>query len=86
MKPKTVIVAAAIFNALAVGVFSVTKSYWIIFASRALVGFFQVVFVIYFPVWIDLCSPPSKQTMWISFFFLAVPVGLVLGYAITMLL
>lgn len=24
--------------------------------------------------------------MWISFFFLAVPVGLVLGYAITMLL
>ena len=40
MKPKTVIVAAAILNALAVGVFSVTKSYWIIFASRALVGFF----------------------------------------------
>lgn len=58
MKPKTVIVAAAILNALAVGVFSVTKSYWTIFASRALVGFFQVVFVIYFPVWIDLCSPP----------------------------
>ena len=84
MKPKTAIVGAAILNSLAVGVFSITKNYWIIFASRALVGFFQVVFVIYFPVWIDLCSPPQKQTIWISFFFLAVPVGLVMGYAITM--
>ena len=84
MKPKTAIVAAAILNALAVGVFSVTKSFWIIFASRVLVGLFQVVFVIYFPVWIDLCSPPQYQTMWISFFFLAVPVGLVLGNAITL--
>jgi len=60
MKPKTAIVMAAILNALAVGVFAITKDFWIIFASRVLVGFFQVVFVIYFPVWIDLCSPPEK--------------------------
>jgi predicted MFS family arabinose efflux permease len=59
-KAKHLIVAAAIFNALAVGVFSITTDYWIIFSSRVLVGFFQVIFVIYFPVWIDLCAPPSK--------------------------
>ena len=83
VKPKTAIVFAAVMNALAVGVFSITKNYWIIFGSRLLVGLFQVVFVIFFPVWIDLCSPPEKQTLWISFFFLAVPIGVVMGYAIT---
>lgn len=60
VKPKTAIVVAAVLNALAVGVFSITKNFWIIFVSRMLVGLFQVVFVIYFPVWIDLCSPPEK--------------------------
>jgi MFS family permease len=40
IKPKTAIVLASIFNALAVGVFSITKIFWLIFASRVLVGFF----------------------------------------------
>jgi len=84
MKAKTALVSASILNAIAVGVFSITKMYWVIFASRVLVGLFQVVFVIFFPVWIDLCSPPSKQAMWISFFFLMVPVAVVVGYGITL--
>jgi predicted MFS family arabinose efflux permease len=82
-KAKHILITAAICNGLSVVVFSFIKIYWVIFASRVLAGFFQVAFVIYFPVWIDLCSPPEKQTMWISFFFLTVPIGIIVGYAIT---
>lgn len=54
---KTLIVWASIFNALSVSVFSLTDLYWALIASRVLAGLSQVVFMIYFPVWIDLCSP-----------------------------
>jgi predicted MFS family arabinose efflux permease len=76
-------VVSAIFNGLFVGAFAFTKNFWILFVTRSFVGFFQVMFVIYFPVWIDLCAPPKSQTMWISFFFLTVPLGIVLGYGLT---
>lgn len=83
IQPKKTIVVSAILNGITVGVFSITKNFWLIFGSRVLVGFFQVMFVIYFPVWIDLCAPPKSQTMWISFFFLTVPIGIIFGYGIT---
>lgn len=83
LNTKLIIVVSAIFNALAVSVFALVTNYWVIFSSRILVGFFQVMFVIYFPVWIDICAPPEKQTMWISFFFLTVPIGIILGYGLT---
>ena len=76
-------VASAILNGVFVGVFAFTKSFWILFVTRAFVGFFQVMFVIYFPVWIDLCAPPKSSTMWISCFFLTVPMGIIVGYGIT---
>jgi hypothetical protein len=53
-------VVSAILNGLFVGVFAFTKNFWILFVTRAFVGFFQVMFVIYFPVWIDLCAPPKS--------------------------
>jgi MFS family permease len=83
LKAKHVLVSAAILNAATVAVFTFIQDYWIVFGSRVAVGFFQVMFVIYFPVWIDQQAPPKSQTMWISFFFLTVPLGLILGYAAT---
>lgn len=83
LKAKHILVTAAIFNALFVGVFTFTQDYWIVFGSRIAVGFFQVMFVIYLPVWIDQQAPQKSQTMWISFFFLTVPLGLILGYVST---
>lgn len=53
-------VISAILNGLFVGAFAFTKNFWILFVTRAFVGFFQVMFVIYFPVWIDLCAPPKS--------------------------
>ena len=43
-------------------------------------------FIIYFPVWIDQCAPPASQTMWISVYFLTVPLGILFGYGSAILL
>ena len=80
MKAKHILVISAVMNGLCCGIFVLVSNYWIVFASRVLVGFFEVMFIIYIPVWIDTHAPPSSQTMWISFFFLTVPLGLILGY------
>ena len=53
MRAKHILVIAAVGNALTVAVFTFVKDYWVIFASRCFVGFFQVMFIIYLPVWID---------------------------------
>jgi predicted MFS family arabinose efflux permease len=79
---KPVVVWASLLNALSVSVFSLTDLYWALIASRVLAGLSQVVFVIYFPVWIDLCSPEKHKTMLISVFYLSVPLGLVMGFAL----
>ena len=55
--PKYVIISAVLLNAAAVSIFSITTSYWTIFASRVGVGMFLSVFIIFFPVWIDSCAP-----------------------------
>lgn len=83
LKAKHILVTAAVLNAAFVAVFTFVTDYWIIFGSRVAVGFFQVMFIIYFPVWIDQQAPPRSQTMWISFFFLTVPIGLIVGYGST---
>jgi predicted MFS family arabinose efflux permease len=82
LNAKTVIVWASLLNALSVGIFSLTDLYWALIASRVLAGLSQVVFVIYFPVWIDLCSPEKHKTMLISVFYLSVPLGLVTGFGL----
>lgn len=82
LNAKTVIVWASLLNALSVGVFSLTDLYWVLIASRVLAGLSQVVFVIYFPVWIDLCTPEKHKTMLISVFYLSVPLGLVTGFGL----
>ncbi len=53
-------VTAAIMNALTVAVFALVENYWVIFASRILVGFSQGVFIIFTPVWIDLHAPKES--------------------------
>ncbi len=76
-------IISAIFYGLLVGSFIFTNNFNILIVTRFFSGFFSVMFVIYFPVWIDLCAPPKSQTMWISFYFLTVPLGLILGFALT---
>ena len=60
LKAKHIVVAAAIINALTVAVFALVENYWVIFASRILVGMSQGVFIIFSPVWIDLHAPKES--------------------------
>lgn len=76
-------IISAIFYGLLVGSFVFTNNFDILIVTRFFSGIFGVIFVIYFPVWIDLCAPPKSQTMWIFIYFLTEPLGVFLGFALT---
>ena len=40
----------------------------------------------YFPVWIDECSPPSRQTLWMALFFITEHMGIIIGYSLAFIL
>lgn len=40
-------------------------------------------FILYFPVWIDLCAPSRLQTLWICFFYLTEDMGMAVGYGMS---
>ena len=60
IEAKKTMVASAILNGLFVSAFAYIKNFWVLLVTRVLVGLFQGMFVIYFPVWIDLCAPPKS--------------------------
>jgi MFS family permease len=80
---KYILIVSAIMNGLFVSVFAFTSDFWIVFGSRVIVGVFEVMFEIYFPVWVDLHAPKKLQTMWISFLIVITPLGLIFGYVVT---
>jgi len=58
LKAKHILVVSAIMNGILVSIFAFINDYWMVFASRVLVGVFEVMFEIYFPVWVDTQAPP----------------------------
>ena len=76
-------ITSAILNGVFVGSFVLISNFYILILTRFFAGFFEVMFIIYFPVWIDLFAPPKSQTMWISLYYLTVPLGLILGFALS---
>jgi len=83
LQAKHILVVSAIMNGIFVSFFSFLSDFWVLFASRVIVGVFEVMFEIYFPVWVDIQAPPRLQTMWISFLIVITPVGLIFGYIVT---
>jgi hypothetical protein len=43
----------------------------------------KVVSIVYSPVWIDLMAPASSKAMWIAFYYMTVPLGVVLGFILS---
>lgn len=81
---KVVLIVCLLANAASLFLFTVSENYYIYLLSRFLVGFFQVFFCIYFPVWVSLFQTnPKKQTMWFTLLTLGVPLGVILGYIVT---
>lgn len=50
---------------------------------RGLIGFFQVFFSIYMPVWVDTFGSEKEKTVWLTLNMLACPLGVVLGFTLT---
>ncbi len=81
--PKIIILVSLTFEAIFLISFTVTKVFPLLLICRGGIGFFQVFMVIYFPVWVDLFSPSSLATLWMTLLQLAVPVGVTFGYVMT---
>ena len=82
-QPKLIITLAALLNGLASIVVPLKPAYALLVLSRILTGIFLSVFLIYFPVWIDLKAPPHWQTMWICMFYFTEDLGMAVGYGLS---
>jgi predicted MFS family arabinose efflux permease len=63
---KRIMIVAGIGNILSLCLFPITANMLILSISRVLTGFFQVFFVIYFPVWVDIHAK-NKRTRWLTY-------------------
>ena len=70
-------------NGLASMVVPLKPYFALLVLSRVLTGLFLSVFLIYFPVWIDLKAPPHWQTMWICMFYYTEDLGMAVGYGLS---
>jgi len=54
---------------------------WWLVLARAGTGIGAAIVEVFVPVWIMSKAPKQKQTIWIGFFQITVPLGIVVGYA-----
>ena len=78
---KTLAFACALEGMFCIG-FGMSPYTPILLISRFGVGFFMGFISVFAPVWVDEFAPKERQTMWMSFLQLATPLGIMLGYAI----
>lgn len=57
----------------------------ILIAARALIGLTQSFVSIYSPLWVDAYAPRDKLTGWMSYLQGSVPLGVILGYSLSVL-
>ena len=62
--------------------FSLAETLYTIYLARIGMGFTQAFCVIYGPVWVNEFSPGRLTTQWMGILQAAVPLGIMLGYAI----
>lgn len=66
---------------LAVFMSGAAPHFWVLVVARMLSGVGEASFQTVVPPFIDDNSPPSKRGLWLSIFFMAIPVGTAFGYA-----
>ena len=57
----------------------VSVTYWMLLIGRAITGVGEASFVALAPPYILDEAPPEKKTLWLSFFYIALPVGTAIG-------
>ena len=65
--------------------FTIWSSLYFLFSNRIVVGMFQAFVSIYLPIWCDQFGSKRQRTIMIALIQVAPPLGVVLGYAITIL-
>ncbi|MCQ2818980.1 MAG: hypothetical protein MJ252_17075 [archaeon] len=56
------------------------KNYWVVLACRLISGFSQVLYTIYFPVWVDQYGTQKEKPVMLAIVGIGVPLGIVFGY------
>ena len=82
---KYILMVGFLLSGVWVYSFTVWKNYLFLSINRFLTGFFQSLVSVYLPIWIDQYSPDSTSTILMSLFQLSSPIGLILGYIITVI-
>lgn len=70
-------------NALFLYLFTLILNIPFLFLNRIIVGMVQSLITIYMPVWVDQFGPKKWKTMMLSVFNITSPIGVILGFAIT---
>ena len=65
--------------------FTIWSSLYFLFSNRIVVGMFQAFVSIYLPIWCDQFGIKRQRTIMIALIQVAPPLGVVLGYSITIL-
>ncbi len=86
IEPKYVLIGALLIAGIFQSFFAIFSNFWVVYASRILVGFGQSIQQIYYPVWIDLSAPKKYQTIMMALYFCIATVGVLTGYEIVALL
>lgn len=78
---KLILLSTIVLQSIVLMVFVFADgNYRIMVISRFFTGIFQVFITILGPIWCDSYAPADKKTTWITWFIVATPVGIVLGY------
>ena len=90
---KWIIILSLVLIILCLYSFAQITDIYFLFFNRVLTGVMQVILlfiksfiIIYFPVWCDQYSPNGKRSMMIALLQMGVPLGVVLGYVLTVII
>lgn len=83
---RVLAIVSILINAFLIWGFMEINNTIFIFANRIMVGLTQSYITIYFPVWIDQFGPRKWKTVMMSVFNITSPLGVILGYILTMTL
>lgn len=79
-------IVTALLNAAFLYIFANSRDLTLLYVIRVLIGIMQTFITVYFPVWIDQFGPKKSKTMMMSVFNITSPLGVMLGYILTMLI
>ena len=65
-KSKNIVLLSIVLNLIGISVFLNFKQFAVLLASRCLIGFAQILIIIYLPVWIDIKANNQKKTIWLT--------------------